>query len=509
MEINNFTTEKIEDIRVPWVICGICKQKRSGILHIMGSDRKLGRRLFFSDGALQFATSNLEQDRLGQILLQAGRITSDQLSSAMFKAAPGKRFGKVLVESGSVNQKEINYFVGMQIRNILFSTFELENGLYFFEEKPISLPKDLQLKVLVGHLIMNGLRSMKNLILVHDEIQRIENRPLVQGQDPLFPLDKLPLTQNEAFLYSRLDGISVNDLINVTNLPREMVYHFLYAGLCLEFVSVREGSKSISLNRFDTAFQRQASEEVPTMEIADLTPDQKAVRKKILNKFSQISVGDFWEFLGLKRGSLTEDVRKKYHQLSQEFHPDLFQESYLVDLVPYLNQLISYLNLCYNTLSDPDALKAYNEKIAKEKHEKRLSLAEKQKAAESLYKRGQYFFIEEDYFNAHRHFELALQYFPKKARYWCAKGKTEMQNPQWLDRARASLKEAIKLDVFFDEPHLLMAKLHIKQGNKDEAIASLQKALEINPMNEEAMDMEEDLTKVGTKGFLSKFRQTK
>jgi len=510
MEISDFKTEKIEDIRIPWIICGICKQKRSGILHVMGSNNKLGRRLFFSNGLLQFANSNLDHDRLGEMLVSAKRITNEQLEKALQKKVPGKRIGKVLIESGAINQKEINYFVGMQIRNILFSTFELSDGLYFFEEKRIKLPKDLQLKVLVGHLIHNGIRSMKNLILVNDEVSRIGDKPLAQGNDPLYKIDKLPLTQNEAFLYSRIDGrMSLHNLLKITDLPREIVYRFIYAGLCLEFIAVVEGAKTISMNRFDRAFKQESPEGLSPLAVDELTREEKEQRKLIQRKQAQISLSDYWQFLEVKESASDKKIKENYDRLCQEFHPGLFQKSYLADLSPYLNQIISYLNISYNTLSNPAALEQYIKMKDQEKEEERVSLNEKQEIAEKLYNKGEYYYLNDDFFNAHRHFELALRYFPKKARFWCAKGKTELENPKWLKRAKESLTKAIKMDAFFADPHLYLAKIHLLEGENEKAKSEIAKLLEISPVHEAGLEMEEELKGSATKGFLSKFNLKK
>ena len=351
---------------------------------------------------------------------------------------------------------------------------------------------------------------MKNLIVVNDEISKFQDKKLIQGEEPLFPIHELPLSQNEAFLYSRLDGMtSLNDLIKITGLSRELVFKFVYAGLCLEFISVRDGSKTLALNRFDHAFSQQTSSETTEVNEAELSIAEKALRQKVLAKFSEIALGDFWGFLGLKEGSLAEDVRKQYLALSQEFHPDLFQEVYLKDLVPYLNQVISYLNLAYHTLSDPKALDAYQQKQDKEREKEELSLKEKQKSAEALYRKGMHYYLDEDYFNAHRHFELALRYFPKKATYWCAKGMTEMQNPHWRERAIKSLEKATRLDKYYDEPYVHLAHIYVAEGQPIQALDKVQKALEINPMNETAMNLEEELSKPDSKGFLGKLRQKK
>ncbi|PIE01828.1 MAG: hypothetical protein CSA81_09975 [Acidobacteria bacterium] len=510
MEIQDFKTEQISDVRIPWVICAICKEKRSGILHIMGSNKKLGRRLFFHEGLLQFAHSNLENDRLGKILVDAGRITQEDLHAAMLQKHNARRLGRALIQNGTISQKEINYYIGMQIRNILFSTFELEDGLYFFEEKPISLPKDLKLKVLVGHLVLNGIRSMKNLFLVDDEISRIGDNPLAQGKNPVFPFDKLPLTQNEAYLYSRLDGrLKVNDLMKIVGLPREVVYKFIYAGMCLEFISVVQGSKVVAMNRFTRAFNRDESTTPESLDLENLTPEELEVRKKIQNKSAQISVMDCWQFLEVKEGESQEGIKKNYIRLTQEYHPDLFQEAYVADLIPNLNKIISYLNHSYNTLTNPQSIEAYRQRLESRKEADKVSLEQKQKAAEQLYNKGQHYLLSDDLFNAHRHFELALKYFPKTARYWCAKGQTELHNPKWEEKAIASLKEAIQLDSYYAEPHLHLAQIYLKQGRPEKALAEVNKLLDINPVHEDGLEMQEKLGQTANKGFLKRLTKKK
>ena len=91
------------------------------------------KRLFIKDGYIIFASSNIEDDRLGDVLLSLGKINKEQfdLSTRLIKET-GKRQGQIFLEQKLITAKELLWAVKYQIKEIIISIFLFEKGEYEF-----------------------------------------------------------------------------------------------------------------------------------------------------------------------------------------------------------------------------------------------------------------------------------------------------------------------------------------------------------------------------------------
>ncbi|MDA8098777.1 MAG: DUF4388 domain-containing protein [Nitrospiraceae bacterium] len=116
-------------------------QKATGTL---GCDvRGVGKSLYVQNGQIVFATSQDVQDRLGEVMVRAGKITRSQLTDALERHRTGdgrKKIGAYFVESGYVTPKELFNGLKLQVRSIIQSILALKDGGYRFDEV---LPADV------------------------------------------------------------------------------------------------------------------------------------------------------------------------------------------------------------------------------------------------------------------------------------------------------------------------------------------------------------------------------
>jgi hypothetical protein len=77
------------------------------------------RSLYVEGGEYVGGTSDHKADRLGEVLWRAGRISLDQLMIAGESLEPGKRIGRVLVDLGYLEQKELRGALWQQARSVL------------------------------------------------------------------------------------------------------------------------------------------------------------------------------------------------------------------------------------------------------------------------------------------------------------------------------------------------------------------------------------------------------
>lgn len=110
----------------------------SGRLEIFQDDEK--KSLFFENGNITFAASNIPDDRLGDILLSENKISQRQYDESVEELKKGKkRQGSILVQRGYLSMHELIHAIRHQIKKILFSIFLWKKGqfIFYLTEKPI------------------------------------------------------------------------------------------------------------------------------------------------------------------------------------------------------------------------------------------------------------------------------------------------------------------------------------------------------------------------------------
>ena len=136
------------------------RRKATGTLTLRKSD--VEKSIHVKEGRIIFASSTDPNDRLGDSLVRAGKITKENLQHALHlyqKNAGLKKMGAILVESGLVPPKELFSGLKIQVKDIIFSLFLWNEGEFRFEER---LPSDvIQLQINIQELITELITRIK------------------------------------------------------------------------------------------------------------------------------------------------------------------------------------------------------------------------------------------------------------------------------------------------------------------------------------------------------------
>jgi hypothetical protein len=130
----------------------------SGILSLTAGGAR--KALYLRGGRVVFASSNLPSDRLGEILLREGRITPEQNEASVRALAQGRRQGRVLVEMGTLSPDGLWSAVQTQVREIVFSVFQWDEGQFHFEESVLPEREKITVDLDVTALVLEGVRRM-------------------------------------------------------------------------------------------------------------------------------------------------------------------------------------------------------------------------------------------------------------------------------------------------------------------------------------------------------------
>jgi tetratricopeptide (TPR) repeat protein len=163
----------------------VSAELKSGDLQVRSG--RMVKTAFFDHGRLVFTASNLRKDRLGEALVEDGRITQEEFDhvSALMRGERRRRFGEALVKAGVMDRYEVGTAVARQVRRMALSFFELRDGAAIFEERECSIPLEYMISISIHRLLYDGIRRMEQRDLIMKGLGRLD-RQVVLAEVPPF-----------------------------------------------------------------------------------------------------------------------------------------------------------------------------------------------------------------------------------------------------------------------------------------------------------------------------------
>jgi hypothetical protein len=218
---------------VPELLALISSMQRSGSLTLLVPFAR--KVIHFLDGCIVGASSDVPDDRLGEVLWRCGQITLEQLSRVHDLVTPQKKLGAVLLENGILNARQLYQGLKNQVLEIVYSTFFFEKGEFVFLQGPPALRTKVNLDLSVRQIIAEGLRRMEDVTRLEDFLpddqQVLVKRPLSSDTE---------LDAPQKALFELIDGkSSCRQVINLSRLEVEAARQALARLLRRGLVEVR------------------------------------------------------------------------------------------------------------------------------------------------------------------------------------------------------------------------------------------------------------------------------
>ncbi len=195
---------ELETSSVPELLRSLLVSSETGILTLRRGD--ITKSLYLHNGRVAYASSSNPDERLGESLLVAGRITARQYVEASKRVRPGQRLGALLVELQALEPEELLPAVEHQVREVLMELFTWTHGEYELVIKDMAPGDVATVNVSTENLILEGIRRSRSWSQVTRGIGDIETVPVPTGQTDV--LYKLDLSQEEQDVLSHVNGVS-------------------------------------------------------------------------------------------------------------------------------------------------------------------------------------------------------------------------------------------------------------------------------------------------------------
>ena len=195
----------LERLQVTEVLDGFRASRCSGVLHLARDGAT--KRVYFKNGRVVYANSDLGEDRLGELIVKSGKLKREELDLACkVREASQLRLGRTLVELGYLSAGELDGHVKGQVELIIRSLISWESGSFRTELNASPVDEDLQrADISVENVVLDALRALDDEESIRAGIGDL-NGTLRFAKDSSWMDANLRLTPEEGFLLSRVDG---------------------------------------------------------------------------------------------------------------------------------------------------------------------------------------------------------------------------------------------------------------------------------------------------------------
>jgi hypothetical protein len=455
---------------LPKILTYLNRKRQTGTLIV--KTPVFTKKVFLVKGDAIFAASSYEDDRLGEMLIKAGKITLEQFDQSVdLLKQTGKRQGAILVELGYLTPKDLFWGVKYQVREIIYSLFQLEDADYEFIEGEIPANEVITLKMSMGNLIYEGVKRIDNWTRIRNEMPPAE-LILKLSTDPAMLFQDIELSSQDRKMLSMIDSTrTIKELINSSWVGSFEAMKILYVLWSIGILDEKKKPEQLPEKA------EIIEEPVPLAEIFQPVTEESGEEfiQRVDTLYMSLNTLNEYELLEVDKDTDEETLKKNYYRLSREFHPDRYFSSSDPNIKDKLQAIFDSITRAYETL------KAIP-KVEPSSSQANLTTSTD---AEEFFRKG----LEESkagQFNvAAEAFKLATELNAQNAKYWSYLSLSLVRTNS-LKRAEEALLEAINIEPDNADHYANMGIIYMKAGMKKKAYGQFETALTIDPNNTKA-----------------------
>ena len=224
----------------------------------------------------------------------------------------------------------------------------------------------------------------------------------------------------------------------------------------------------------------------------NLTAEQAALKRKILERAAAISGQDYFQMLGLERDATPEMVQKAFFGLAKVWHPDRLPSA-LLEVKDACSKVFTHLTEAQATLCDADRRAEYMTLLkdggaTPDDQAKIHAILE----AATEFQKAEIFLKRNDTAQAHELARKAYALDPEQADYLAMVTWLDSQKPEWIGREKtlekvAILDRCIKMNANSERAYFWRGMLWKRIDETSKAIKDFKRAAELNPRNLDAL----------------------
>ncbi|OGW60945.1 MAG: hypothetical protein A2V83_00210 [Nitrospirae bacterium RBG_16_64_22] len=473
--------------------------------------------VWLDEGMVVFATSNLGDDRLGEMLIRAGMITLDQYDeSVRLIKEKGKKQGVVLVEMGALTPKDLFDGLKFQVREIVVSLFSWPEGRAVFIPPAEGEMPPIRVHFSPRSLILEGIRRqadsarLRRRLPPRDAVVRINRAALLEEGPAILPPEEQKIVEaadggpTVAQVLERTEGEELSRL--------KILYGMACAGLC----AVEGGTPTAAPEPAPEEDLREKAAPPPSPEpVEPLVPpgpsseprpspvpgaapsgaedDEEETPETIRRFLDGMKGKTHYEILGVSEETDARVVRRAYLKLVKRFHPDLHTHKGLEGAKADLEEIFVRANKAYEVLSDEARRKEYDlDRFGLKESEKEKEQQTQAARAAEQFARGKAEIEKGNFWGAEELFKWAVRLDPTRGSYYHFLAMAQSRIPKRLHEAEEHIQKAIEIEPSRPDYHVLLGQIYLRGGLKARAVKKFMEALNWNPSHPGALKGLED-----------------
>lgn len=466
--------------------------------------------VYFEDGRVIFAASNLRNLRLREYLKKQGLVSEKELLALGTRSDPG--LASTLCANGTLDRRTVDALFATQVADVLRVALLWMEGRWGFDERT-RLGDSVRAELDLRDLLMEAARRVQPKFVA----SRFRN-----PNELISPVAGLPnnisLSPAEGFVLSRVDApTKLNDLIAVSGLSDLEAYRTIYI-LALGGFLHREHWWSVF--RSEQVQARASSVDVGASIPEETVPSEPvSLPKELPAKTEEEALDEFFErlsnatnhyqVLDVAAKAGVEQIKQSYYALARRYHPDRFRVKASTSQHARIESAFARVTQAYEILTNSAARLTYDAKLAAQEKSRKFAKSapksSKQQSvtnearpeaairsetnlqqAESDFEEGFAALQQGQTSMAITHLAAAARLAPQEPRYRAYYGRALAAHEQTRRLAEVELQAAIKLDPSNTSYRVMLAELYSELGFLRRAKTELERALAADPNNASA-----------------------
>jgi tetratricopeptide (TPR) repeat protein len=457
---------KIEDFNLPDTCIGLQVSQKTGLLRVAAGD--IVKKIYFNNGDMIYATSNQDQEHLGTVLVQDGKITHEQFQSIIYGVKKtGVRLGKVLVSLGLMTPQEVWKVVRKQIEEIILDLFVLRNGIFDFKEMSF-LPEEelITLKLSAANLIYYGIKKIDDIDHITNDLPGLDS-VLYFSSDPLDLFQDISLDSSGRKVLSCIDNKStIQNIIQRTELGNLEAMKTINALLSTRLIVAGEKGKPAG---------EESPEIIETIFEEKIDPDFLHTVDDIYKRYKSLG---YYGILGVNHSASGTEIKRAYYNVAKKFHPDKHFHIGDETLKDKLGFIFAYIHDAYTTLSNTEKRKNYDTSL----QGNQTGGGSRKEEAKKKFDQGVAEFKIGKFSSAEQLFRQAIYINDTKASYHFNYG-LSLKKQNRPGEAVKAISKALKLEPLHENYMAELGCLYLDLGFPARAKALFNRVLKINPDN--------------------------
>lgn len=201
--------------------------RKTGTLGLQASEEVA--MVYFRAGNVIYAYTPQQKIPLGELLVEQGILTEEQLAGALAEKAknPNRRIGEILVAMGFVSRSQMEEAVRRQVEELIYRVLHWEAGNFKFYEEEFPTEEEIFIHISTENLILEGVRRLDELEGVKqrlpdfDTVLNIKPIPTQRVRDVALKSDEwnvLALVDGRKDIYQIVERSSLDQLSTLKNL---------------------------------------------------------------------------------------------------------------------------------------------------------------------------------------------------------------------------------------------------------------------------------------------------